>query len=431
MKSFLHCFAVCVAVYSSVAGAAFGQDKSELVFSRNSAIRTAVSNNRELAVAVLEIDRAESRLRWSGRLPNPEIELSTSTDQFGLNEDEGALEIAFSQRFPITSRLKKEKIVRERDVELARLELQIRQRQLAYEADKGWIELRSAERLKSLQSELLAINETVSKFLAERAKLGEVSPLDVAQASLNGKLLEQEVGKSKAAVSNSRSRLGMLLGLDPGVEFSLADSFPFPDSPPSVALDLESVLQNRPDFVAILTAKDLGFAQLDLAMAERWDDLSVRVFAENEYAVDAPGGRERNTFLGLGISIPLPLRNKNEQAIEEAKIDIEKAGRERSAMAFAIHSELRRAINARKAAYDLADSVRTESLPLAKKNFEQFRNAQRDGQASLLQVQQAQAQLLTIETTALELIESYGLLDAEVRFMAGTYPNFTELRVTK
>ena len=93
--------------------------------SRDKAIGSALRNNLELKVAALEIDRAKSRLRWSGRLDNPEIELSTSTDAIGLNEDEGELELAFSQRFPVTSRLRDEKVVRQRDVELAEIEFRI------------------------------------------------------------------------------------------------------------------------------------------------------------------------------------------------------------------------------------------------------------------------------------------------------------------
>jgi hypothetical protein len=37
-------------------------------------------------------------------------------------------------------------------------------------------------------------------------------------------------------------------------------------------------------------------------------------------------------------------------------------------------------------------------------------------------VQQAQAQLLQLETSALELRKNYEMLDAEVRFIGGTYP---------
>ena len=105
--------------------------------------------------------------------------------------------------------------------------------------------------------------------------------------------------------------------------------------------------------------------------------------------------------------------------------------RARGAKAFEIHSELKKALQSRLAAYDLLQSALNTALPLAKKNFDEFRTAQQGGLASPLQVQQAQAQLLQLETSALELRKNYEKLDAEVRFIGGTYPIPTPVTTTK
>jgi cobalt-zinc-cadmium efflux system outer membrane protein len=417
--------ALCLLIFSVVS--AIANDG----LTRESAIRTAVLNNRELSVASLEIERAKSRLRWAGRLDNPELELSSSTDQFGLNEDEGTFEIAFSQRFPVTSRLRDEKIVRRHDVELAEIEFGVRQRQLAYEVDKAWIALKSAQRTEALQGEQLTLSNQITEFLEDRAKVGEVSSLDAAQASLNGQMLKQELGLAASKVADADARLRHLLGIDPDKAITVVGEIAFPKAAPPVTVDLPTALRNRPDYSALLVSSDLGRAQLSLAMAQRWDDIAVKVFAERERATDAPEGLERNSLVGIGISIPLPLRNRNEVAIESAKLDIEKARRARGAKVFEIHSELNKALLARKAAHDLVKSATEGALPMAKKNFENFRAAQQNGQASLLQVQQAQAQLLQLETSTLALRNSYLLLDAEVRFIAGTYPIPNRISVSK
>ena len=404
-------------------------------FTRDGAIATAVKNNHELAVASLAIDRAQSRLRWAGRLSNPEIEISASTDQFGPDDDEGGFEIAFAQRFPVTARLKNEKIVRRQDVELASIEFQSRQRQLAFEVDKAWIALYDAQRAKELQTRLLDLNDEISSFMSERAPLGEVSSLDAAQASLNGKLLEQQVGIADAAILSVRSRLTALIGLAPSDPASIEGSLSLPASQPAASLDIQSVLANRPDYSYLLASGELGLAQLALARSQRWDDVSVRLFGQRENDIDEPDGLERNNFVGIGFSIPLPLFNKNEAAIEDAQIDIEKARRQQVAKAFKIESELAAALRARRAAYQLVAAAGGEALPLAQENLEQFKAAQQSGQATLLQVQQAQQQLLQIETSTLDLRKNYHDLDAEVRFIAGDYPiphrNATPSQVTK
>jgi cobalt-zinc-cadmium efflux system outer membrane protein len=242
------------------------------------------------------------------------------------------------------------------------------------------------------------------------------------QAALNGELLKQQLGMARAGVADAAARMKQLIGAGPDTAISIAEGSGFPTSEPIAALEMEAVLGNRPDYSLLLRSEDLGDAQLKLAMAQRWNDIAVKVFLQRDSSVDEPEGLDRNSFAGLGISIPLPLRNKNEQAIEEAEIDIEKARRARAAKLFSIQGELRRVLAARLAAFKLARSARSEALPLAKKNLDEFKTAQQNGQASLLQVQQAQSQLLQLENAALDLQKNYDLLDAEVRFLAGTYP---------
>ena len=242
------------------------------------------------------------------------------------------------------------------------------------------------------------------------------------QAALNGKLLEQQIGIATASVDATAARLKQLIGAKPESPITVADGTSLPNSAPATSVDLNTALTNRPDYTALAASSDVSTAQLSLAMAQRWDDIAVKVFLQSDNAVDQPDGLERNTLAGVGISIPLPIRNKNEAAIEDAQLDIEKAKRARTAKAFAIDSEIRAALKARRSAYDLAISAKTEALPLAQKNLTEFQKAQQNGQASLLQVQQAQSQLLQLETAELELTKNYELLDAEVRYISGTYP---------
>lgn len=401
---------------------ATAQDAPSLAMSREEAIASALQNNPDLSAAALEIERARSRLRWAGRLANPELELSGSTDQFGSDDGEGAFEIAFSQRFPVTSRLRDEKAVDEQAVELAGIEFRVRQRQLAHEVDKAAVVLLAAERRAQLQGELIGLNRELVTFMTERAGLGELSMLDVTQASLNGLLLEQELGAAQAAVTGARSRLQQLMGVAPERSATLDDTLVLPVETPATTFDLNAVLENRPDYAVLLASDTLNRARLRLAISRRWDDIAFKVFAARELARDAPEGLERNTLAGIGISIPLPFRNHNGQAIEEATSDIEKVRRERDAKVFEIRSEVQAALKARAAAHQLASDAGGGALALARKNFDDFKAAQQAGQASLLQVQQAQGQLLQLQSAALEFQKNYHLSEAALRFLTGSYP---------
>ena len=164
-----------------------------VALSRNKAVSLAFANNRDLKIATLEIERAKTRVRWSGRLENPELELSVNDDGVGLDEGEGNYEVAFSQRFPLTAKLKRETGLRKYQVILAEAEIAERRRELAGEVDRSVVELLATREKIRIGRESGALNKEILTFLEEKAKLGEVSKLDVIQANLNGRTLAQEV----------------------------------------------------------------------------------------------------------------------------------------------------------------------------------------------------------------------------------------------
>lgn len=413
---------VLLAAFLGVSLAVGSSPENAVAWSRERLILRAWEQHPQLAVARLAIERAKIRLRWAGRWANPELEIAGSTDQLGDNHNEGTLEIAFSQRFPLTSRLSREREVRRIDVELAEMEYSNRLRQFAYEVDRARVEWLAARREVDLRMGMLALNEEISAFLVRQVELGEASTLDLTQVQLKGKLIEQELKSARAKVMHARVQMFRWLGTEDDHELGEFVEEEFPSTAPSDELDLNSVLQRRPDYAVFLVRGDRGRADLALAMAKRWDDLSVKVFAEREKATDAPNGLDERNLIGIGLSIPLPLFQKNEAAIDEARLSIEQGRRAAVAKAFEIRSEVRHALHARDDAFQLVRSVIEETLPLAEKNFASFRQAQRDGQASFLQVQQAQAQLLDLQTSLLEFKKQYELSDAELRFHAARYP---------
>lgn len=385
-------------------------------------IERAYANNRDLRLATIEIERAKNRLRWSGRLPNPELEISATDDGPGLDEGEAVYEVAFAQRFPVTSRLRAEKAVRRVEVLLAATEIAERKRDLAHEIETLAVELAATRAEADLQSRLAQLNREVVAFLEERARLGEVSSLEVTQAELTGKSLERAIRSEEKRVDTLDLQIKRLAGLDADERLPVAATLEVPGASPSDLPSLKDVLERRPDYLAALVRADVSRAELTLARAGRFEDVSVRLFVEREKSTDAPNGLERNTFAGVGFSIPLPLRQRNQEGIESARLDVEAADRTAEARAFAIESELAIAREELEATRELAREAAGEPLRLAEKNLTDFREAHQKGQASLLQVQRAQEQVLELEHAAIALRRDFHLARAALRHAAAGYP---------
>lgn len=400
-------------------------DRGALTLTEHEAIAMALKNNPDLAVAEFEIQRTKNRLRWSGRLDNPQLEISGADDVIGNRENERNLEVAFSQRYPLTSRLRDEKNVRRTQVLIAEAEIAEQRRQLAYRVDQASAELLATRARQFVVNKLAALNAEIVASIEPFVARGEISSLDVAQTQLTGRSLDQQISQIKNKERQQALALAQLLGVEATRKVHIRDGFRLPLTRPSTGSRLsdEQLFRRRPDHLLTLVQHDVAQAEALLAHANRWEDIAFKVFVEREQAVDAPDGLDPNTFAGVGVSIPLPIRQRNEEAIGKARIDTEAAEKSRTAREFHIRSEYQAALQAAIDAHALAVEASGEIIELAEQNLADYRKANEDGLASLLQVQRAQEQLLELHRASLEHVENYQLAEAYLRFVSGSYPN--------
>ena len=139
--------------------------------------------------------------------------------------------------------------------------------------------------------------------------------------------------------------------------------------------------------------------------------------------MDEPIGVETNTFAGLGLSIPLPIRKKNEGGIEQAEVNEEAARLEAAAVRFKIQSEYASASKHQLDSWQIAQEANGEILRLARKNYDDFRLAYLEGLTGLIQVQRAHERLLELEHAALEAKIDYHKATLLVRKATGDFPN--------
>ena len=388
----------------------------------DAAVARALSANKHLHAAQLELQRAHVQLYWEGRLDNPELEFSAANDTFGNGEGEATLEISFIQKFPLTSRLRNAKELRRVQVALAHAEIDERRRTLAHQVRSACIEYAAARGKISLYSQLARTNEEIASFLSTVAERGEASQLDVAGARLSGNSLHRE---SKAATAESErwlGRLRSLLGLKADADLTLNVDLNLPANPPSAGLNIGTVLTRRPDYRATLIGSNVARAELTLAEASSLEDLAVKLFAEHERTTDEPGGLDDNTMIGLGFSFPLPLRRRNQPAIESARIDIAQRRLQSDAMALKIENEIAVALATRITAFEAARDASGKILELADSNLQGYRDAYSTGHATYIQVQRALEQKLELEKAALELAREYHLADIALKYTAATDP---------
>ena len=354
------------------------------------------AQNPGLAAARLRIREAQGRLTQSGRLSNPELGIEMSHDpRYG----ERSLEIGFSQRFPVTNRLRLEKTVSGTEVKVAEAEVREVERQLIAEARQGIVKVLATRKRRELLKDQQALSNEFAEFLAGVAEKGEGSPLDAGQAKLEAASLTLEMRQLDASEAAAIGEIKPLLGVRPDEPLHVGGALP-EALLPAGAVDPSG----RPDFeAAVLGAKAAG-QSVAVEQSKRYEDVEAGLFFGAERTEDAPEGYDREGIVGLRFTLPLPLWNKNEGAIEAAKARHERMEKEAGALARGIRLEAEAARTEMQEWLKLLRETQQSLLPLADEQAKSAEEAYRKGQAEIQTVfrtREKRAQLMTARLDAL------------------------------
>lgn len=371
-------------------------------------VAVALAENPDLAAARFAIQQAEARLQQSGLRTNPEIEISQSNDLLFANEGEYSFSLGFKQRFPLTGRLTKAKAVARVDVAMAAAEVRNQERLLAGEV------LGRARDFLVLQRKLAdnQDNQThIRKLITvseNRLQAAETSLTDVNSAKLALQQAALAQGELLSQAAAATVVLNGLMGRDPSVPLSLAGALdPDPVSDDSTG-ELGAAVDRRPDRQLAAFGIDRAGAEITLARAEKWEDVTVGLNYGRDYGRFAsPIGGKLDNFFGLSASVPLPLWNKNQGRISEALATRQRAMAELHALDLRIITEIKTAEARMRQLTDILNHYRVESTQLADENLALVQQGYASGLTNITAVMQAQQQSFTLRQSYLDTLAEY------------------------
>ena len=366
-------------------------------------------NNPDLIAARLRIEEAKGRLLGAGRLANPDLGLGLTHDR---RFQEATVGVSFDQKFPVTARLRLEKALSSKLVEAAELEVREMEREVIAEAQTLVVKLLAIDSQRTLRKRQTELATKLSAFVTDRSNKGEISPLDAAQAQVDSQRLILEGRKLEAERVSLVGELKPKLGVAAGDTLSVAGELPLTVVPSGASW------RQRPDYQLAITNEAAAATGVDLAKSTKWDDITAGAMWEGERMEDAPGGLEKTGFLGLRISIPLPIWNRNQGEIAEKQAAAIRAQLERGALASNIGNQVAAARAEMLANSDLATETREKLLPLVQQQTDRLEKAYETGQVDLLTVLRAREQRLQLESAVLDATRDFHL--ARIRFEAAT-----------
>lgn len=395
---------VLVAVVASAHGAPVEMTLDELV-------TRALDQHPELQATRLEVEAATARLRQAGLRPNPMLDLG---GQKALGTDNNLM-IGVTVPLDLNGRKEGRVLVAEREGELRRAQLDDRARRVRAEVRMKAGEVLATRRNLQTTAELLDANQRAFGIVRDRVREGAAPALDES-------LQLVEVNRLQTNVTLLQSRVDVLT-------LQLATAAGVPSDPPivlrgdfgavSAAGDREEALRwaasERPDLRAAQAEAAMAAAKVRKEQAEgRWD-ASVNVgYQRQVFGFDLQGltdtGATRpiqDTFhyFGGGVSVMLPVRNRNQGNIAAAMAESRAAERRRELVALTVRQEVTGAFTQYEGARRALEQYERGVRDVARRNFELVRRIYDLGRGTLLDVIAEQRRFIEVEAGYTEALK--------------------------
>lgn len=375
-------------------------------------VSRALTEHPELAAARAEVDAARARLQQAGLRPNPMLDLAGQQNVAG---PDNSVSVGVTVPLDLNGRKEGRMAVAEREVELKAALLAERERRLRAEIRLKVGEVLAAMRNLVVTRELLDVNRQGLALMEERVRRGAAPPLE-------GSLVLVEVNRLDAAhqllgsrVEVLRLQLKALAGLPPEEPIDVGGALEAPAVRADRGSGLARATAVRPDIRAARAEAAMARARIQKEEAEgRWD-ASVNVgYQRQEIGFGLSGITDRggtrpiqDTFhmVGGGLTITLPVRNRNEGNVKAAQAETRAAERRREFLELVVRQEVTAAFSQYEAARRSLDTYSRGVLDVARQNLDTVRQSHGLGRIPLLDVIAEQRRLIEVENGYTEILK--------------------------
>jgi len=255
--------------------------------------------------AAHEVSASKAGLEQAGRLPNPELAYLREGQQTGTR----TTTVQINQPIELGGKRQARVALAQGALGLARSEQLAVRRQVRAEVIAAWYDVLVARQRQELAEALGELARKSVEVAGKRVAAGKISPIDETKARLAAADAAMELNQAKAQLVLARTKLGALVGRPADAIDITSSPGELPQVQPLAVLlsrigDAAEVRQARSQ----LTAQE---AQAGVERAARLPDLTLSVGTQR----DEQAGRRQTV---LGLSVPLPLFDRNEGRLKAA-----------------------------------------------------------------------------------------------------------------
>lgn len=377
------------------------------------ALALALSANAGISVALREREATEGIQLQAAARPNPTI--STLIEDTRSSTRETTLQL--SQPIELGNKRAARIEAADTRYDAASASVDVKKAEIHADVTSAFYTVLAAQERLLLSRSSLEVAQQARDAARKRVKAGKISPVEEVKSQVAESSVRIEMNQAASALNIARKRLTALWG-NPLPQFRLAEG-------------------QMEEIQAIPSFENLS-ARLDEAPALKRARLEVesrRTLANIEQTKRTPditlsiGGR-RNEELGLnqailGISVPIPIFDRNQGNLQEALSRTDKARDELIALRTQLEISLAAAYERSTSARQAAESIRAEILPDARSVFDAAARGFEFGKFSFLDVLDAQRTLAQAKSQYLDALLDAHQASADIeRILGEAIPHF-------
>lgn len=363
-------------------------------------IKRAFETSGDIKIAQLEVERARARLTQAQLRANPTLEVEQTSGRLVGNGGDGELSVGVSLPVDVYNQRKRRIDVAQAEITLREAEVTSRRRELASQIFVSYAEALAALRELQVLENLLELDTETVRFVQIRVNEGETAPLELNLLQTEVERLRARRNLAEGRLQTSISKLKFYAGISFDEPLKLREEITtavLPQLPPSIETGIAVALQNRPEIRIAELEEQLAAAGLRLVRSQSKPDvIAYTRYTQGRSTIDLPAGAfpQRDRGLTFGLSIGLPVFNKNQGARAEAEIAVRQAQERRALSERIIRNEVAAAFRRIEAANRALSILETSVLPRSQENIVTIRRVYEIGELKITDLIAEQRRLL-------------------------------------
>jgi cobalt-zinc-cadmium efflux system outer membrane protein len=359
------------------------------------AVAAAVANNPQLRAKTLEVSSAQASEITAGLIPNPQA--SYTATQLGTRAQQEQHTVTFGQTIETGGKRQRRVESAQAATTVTRQELFDVRRQVVLQVKKAFNDALTARATVALATDNLKALDDVERIQRFRAERGDISELELLRLQVQRFAFERDAADARLA--SEAAVIALRAAINPAAVAErpeLVGELDFRDVPVNLERLRLRALEQRPDLRAAAAAYAKAQADLNLARANAWWDVTPQVLYERI-------GPD-NTF-GFGFSFPLRVFDRNQGEIARTQSEVGRAAALQKVAAVQALAEVDTAFAGMQIQRERVTQLRDIYLPKATQARQTVEFAYRRGGVSLIDFLDAQR---TYRETSLEHLRTLG-----------------------